>query len=420
MYIFFRTSLLLISASFLFFALISPVLLENVTIHFKDALIIVVYVILSNFAIRLISIFETKKLEEKVILQYSQMQVILDNSPLFICLKDLDGKILLANKAYCELVNMKLNDIIGKKSYELYKEADILEKEDLDVIKSKTTLSIDKYVDSVTGKFTWYRIIKVPIFDKFDNVVRLAVIFRNIDNEKELELRKETFVATLTHDLKTPTIAQIKILDLLLQDTFGPLNNEQKEMIEQIKNSCKYMYDLIFTILDTYMIDNGQIKVKFEKFDVVDVTTKTINELANLAQEKSQRLNLINKLEDPRIFADKSQIKRVIVNLISNAISYAFKDTDINIIISENEDNFECCVQNKAYPIKQEMLENMFVKFKRSENAKFQKTRNGLGLYLSKEIISAHSGEIYATSDEDGICTICFSIPKNLANVKQV
>ena len=66
------------------------------------------------------------------------------------------------------------------------------------------------------------------------------------------------------------------------------------------------------------------------------------------------------------------------------------------------------------------MLENMFVKFKRSENAKFQKTRNGLGLYLSKEIISAHSGEIYATSDEDGICTICFSIPKNLANVKQV
>ena len=286
MYNFFRTSLLLISASFLFFALISPVLLENVTIHFKDALIIVGYVILSNLAIRLISIFETKKLEEKVILQYSQMQVILDNSPLFICLKDLDGKILLANKAYCELVNMKLNDIIGKKSYELYKEADILEKEDLDVIKSKTTLSIDKYVDSVTGKFTWYRTIKVPIFDKFDNVVRLAVIFRNIDNEKELELRKETFVATLTHDLKTPTIAQIKILDLLLQDTFGPLNDEQKEMIEQIKNSCKYMYDLIFTILDTYMIDNGQIKVKFEKFDVVDVTTNTINELANLAQEK--------------------------------------------------------------------------------------------------------------------------------------
>ena len=81
-----------------------------------------------------------------------------------------------------------------------------------------------------------------------------------------MEERKNTFIATLTHDLKTPTIAQIRALDLLLGEAFGPLVDEQKEMLEQIKSSCKYMYDLIFTILDTYLYDNGLTKINAEKF----------------------------------------------------------------------------------------------------------------------------------------------------------
>lgn len=418
MYNVFRTTLLFISASILFFALISPLLLENVTIHFVDAIIITVYVILSNLIIRLISIFETKNLEEKILLQYSQMQVILDNSSLYICLKNPDGTILLANKAYCNLLGQDVKSIIGKKSYDLFSESDALIKEDENVLASKQTLNINR-IETIDGQQAWYRVIKVPIMDKTGNVVRIAVIFRNIDNEKELENRKETFVATLTHDLKTPTIAQIKIIDLLLKDMFGPLNNDQKEMLEQVKNSCQYMYDLIFTILDTYMIDNGQTKVKCEDFNVVNVAKTTVKELSTLAEEKRQKLNLINNVQNEIIYADKSQIKRVIVNLISNAISYAFNDTDINVTIFEDEDNFECTVQNKAYPIKQELLDNIFVKFKKSESAKFQKTRNGLGLYLSKEIISAHNGNIYATSNEDGICTFGFSIPKTKQNNEQ-
>ncbi len=418
MYNVFRTTLLLISTSILFFALISPLLLENVTIHFVDAIIITIYVILSNLIIRLISIFETRNLEEKILLQHSQMKVILDNSSLNVCLKNPDGTILLANKAYCELLGQDFKSIVGKKSQDLFSEPETLIEEDKKVLTSKQPLNVDR-VEFIDGRQAWYRVIKVPIMDKTGKVVRIAVIFRNIDNEKELEDRKETFVATLTHDLKTPTIAQIKILDLLLEDTFGPLNDEQKEMLEQIKISCQYMYDLIFTILDTYMIDNGQTKVKLEEFNIADIAKTTVKELSSLAHEKGQRLNLINNLQNEVIYADKSQIKRVIVNLISNAISYAFKDTDVNVTISEDENNFECFVQNKAYPIKQELLDNIFVKFKKPENAKFQKTRNGLGLYLSKEIVSAHKGEIYATSNEDGICTFGFKIPKTLANVEQ-
>ena len=88
----------------------------------------------------------------------------------------------------------------------------------------------------------------------------------------------------------------------------------------------------------------------------------------------------------------KAQIKRVIVNLLSNAITYGFKETDVNIVLSETDSEIKCHIDNKACPIKQELLDDIFLKFKTAENAKFQKTQNGLGLYLSKQIKNTNRG----------------------------
>lgn len=103
------------------------------------------------------------------------------------------------------------------------------------------------------GTFGWCKLIKAPVLDDNGNVVSIVVIFQNIDKEKEIEERKNTFIATLTHDLKTPTIAQIKATELLLDNALGEINDEQRDILTQIKKSCKYMYDLIFTILETYL-----------------------------------------------------------------------------------------------------------------------------------------------------------------------
>ena len=418
MYNLFRTLILFISMSILFFALISPMLLENVTLHLCDALTITFYVIASNIVIRFVSIQESKKMEEKILLHYSQMQAILNNSPLFIYLKDLDGTIMLANKKLYEYFNKNAKNIVGIKAQDLFINNETILEEDKIVFETKQPLIIEKQLEIANGQQVWYKITKVPLVNKWGHPTSYIVILKNIDMEKELENRKETFVATLTHDLKTPTVAQIKVLDLLLNDAFGKLNNEQKDMLCQIKSSCKYMYDLIFTILDTYMFENGQIKIKEDYFNIVELTNGTIKELLSLSIEKNQNINFINNLNTEIIYADKAQIKRVIVNLLSNAITYGFKETDVNIVLSETDSEIKCRIDNKAYPIKQELLDDIFLKFKTAGNAKSQKTQNGLGLYLSKQIVSAHNGSIAVSCNNDGVCAFEFTIPKMMAKIE--
>ena len=213
--------ILTISISVLYFALISPELLPNVTIPVKDALIISIFVILTHLSIRLINLIHTKQLEKKILLQHSQMKTIIDNVSVGLYLKDLNGNVLLTNQNHSDMLNLKIKDIIGEKSDSFYKNLDNIKKEDEKITVGRKIFRIERFLELKNGKKGWYRVVKAPVFNEDKEVENIVVLLHNIDDEKALEERKETFVATLTHDLKTPTIAQIKAIDLLLNQTFG-------------------------------------------------------------------------------------------------------------------------------------------------------------------------------------------------------
>lgn len=219
----------------------------------------------------------------------------------------------------------------------------------------------------------------------------------------------------MTHDLKTPTIAQIKALDLLLNDNFGELSYEQKDIINEIKNSCNYMYNLIFTILDSYLFDDGRVNIDKTEFDVKELINSTINEISKLLEDKQQKIAISLDLSSYKIFGDNLQLKRVITNLISNAINYSYPQSTINISVTENDTEFIIDVKNKAKKIPDELLKHIYDKYKPTVLQKAKAgAGSGLGLYLSKQIIDAHNGSLYAMSVEDGNCTFGFTIPKRL------
>lgn len=407
-----KAAVLLLTVSVLFYALTNKNILSSVTIPVKDAIVISIFIIISSLCMRFISLLGRKKLEEKIILQHAQMQTIINATPLLMYLKDVNGKILLSNNNYAELFGVLPDEIAGQNSYELYKDCIPQTTEDTGIIQTKKSMMVERQVQLSNGNLEWIRTIKAPVLDAEDEVTGIAVVFQNIDSEKEVEERKNTFIATLTHDLKTPTIAQIRALDLLLNNTFGTLSNEQKDIINQIKQSCKYMNNLIFTILDTYLYDNGQIKISFKTFNIIDLVNDTIRDLSNLMQEKNQNIIIKSNIRSNEIVADNFQLKRVFVNLISNAINYGFKESTIEITLDETETDTILKVENKGKYIPQEKLSEMYEKFKRTENAKFRETSSGLGLYLSKQIIDAHNGKVFAQSSEDNTCVFGFSLPK--------
>ena len=220
------------------------------------------------------------------------------------------------------------------------------------------------------------------------------------------------YTAALIHDLKTPVTAQINAVELLLNNTLGSLNDKQREILEQIKQSCEYSKNLIHCILDAYLYDNGQLNPKPEKFSLDKLIDNALKETSALAKNKLQKIVTKNKVKEKEIFADKLQIKRVLINLISNAVKYGFDNSTIEIETSEDKENFIFNVKNYSKYINTQNTNNLFDKFTRDKNYK-NGINCGLGLYLVKKIITAHNGKVFGECKKSGECNFGFSIPKN-------
>ncbi len=242
---------------------------------------------------------------------------------------------------------------------------------------------------------------------------------KDIDKEKEMDACKQSYVATITHDLKTPTNAQINILNLLLNGNFGKLTQQQREMLNLTRSSCTYMSELIGIIMDSYCSDYGGLKLNYEKFDIINLIKFQCRSLKSLTKKHSKNIVFESNYKTLTLFADKLQIKRVILNLLSNAITYAYENSSILVKIISDDNNFDFSVENMSLPIPENELKTIFDKYKKTKYSKFNKSGNGLGLYLSKQIVELHGGNIYAKSSQNGSCVFGFKIPLGIASASE-
>jgi CheY-like chemotaxis protein len=226
-----------------------------------------------------------------------------------------------------------------------------------------------------------------------------VVVLRDVTEEKSIQKSKETFVATLTHDLKTPIRAEYQALELLMSESFGPIADEQKDILKEIILSNRYMSRLVDSLLTTYMYEEGKIELKLELTDLNALIRSEVNgPLTTLASEKSQSLVLELDEALPPIWFDPIEIHRVLNNLLQNAITYTPDGGTIYLKTYVQDGKVWVAVKDTGQGIEPENLEILFDRYK-SMAKKFQQVGTGLGLYLSQKIINAHGGEIGVESE---------------------
>lgn len=340
------------------------------------------------------------------------LKTLIEDLPVGLYFKDLRGNILLANKTFANMTGFSKEDIIGKNIFNIFTadHIDEIVRDDALVYSTKKSLSVDSVIPFVNSKH-YYRILKTPMLDDNKDVIGYSVFLVNIDREIENESSKQSFVATLTHDLKTPTNAQLSTLNMLLQGMFGKLNDEQSQMLTLTKDSCQYMSDLIATILDAYSCDYGNIELKVEEFDIIELIYEICKTVKVMAAANNHSIEFRSRYSECFISADKLQIKRVIMNFLSNALTYSYSNCPIHIVLEKQNEDINLYVENKSEQIPENELKTIFDKFKKTKFSHFNKTSTGLGLYLAKQVIKMHNGEIYAKSFENGTCIFGFKIP---------
>ncbi len=227
----------------------------------------------------------------------------------------------------------------------------------------------------------------------------VVLICRDIARRKEAERLREDFVSTLTHDLRTPLMAAIQSLGFFLDGTLGDTSDRQREMLEMMVQSNQQMLELVNVLLEVYRYEARQQKLLMEPFQIADLVHQVLLELQALSVNREQELktDIVEPL--PPVFGDKHAIRRVLTNLIANAIHYTPAGGKIFVTCEEKADSIVIVVIDNGRGIPKRDLAGLFERFAQG-TSRHRTTGTGLGLYLSRQIMEAHGGRIWAESVE--------------------
>lgn len=231
-----------------------------------------------------------------------------------------------------------------------------------------------------------------------------------LETERNLAKVREDLIATLTHDLKTPMLGEQKTLTYFLDGTFGSISEEQKEILGALQRTNDRQLALIDTLLAVYRNDNLGIDIQVTQVDLDELLADVLTELHYLAHERKIQIEYTCLYTPPAIPGEALQLKRVISNLIHNALNYTSSGGQIIVRLEQASSEIMVTVQDTGPGLSPDDLENVFQRFYRSAGNR-QIIGTGLGLYLSRQIIQAHKGQIWAENTHPTGCRFIFTLP---------
>lgn len=228
---------------------------------------------------------------------------------------------------------------------------------------------------------------------------------------RESELLKTELINICAHELRTPLTPIKGYISMLLKEE--NINNEQKKWLEICLKNLTFVNNTINNALDAAGLENNESDYIKEKFNFTDLLLQSLGELSNKIIEKN--LELINIIPNDviEINADKRRVKQVILNLLNNAINHTDKGY-IKIDLKNNKKDFTLSIKDTGIGVSKKDIPKLFNMFSLTNRTYIRKTKGtGLGLYISKKIITYHNGEIWVESEgiEKG-STFYFTLPK--------
>jgi signal transduction histidine kinase len=200
---------------------------------------------------------------------------------------------------------------------------------------------------------------------------------------------KSKFLATISHELRTPMNAIIGFSQFLLRPKYGSLSDSQRDMVERILNNGKHLLGLLNEVLDFSKIESGQLELKPQIYDISTVIDSTVGEMKTQASMKKLSLSVTNKLDDPIVYSDPLRVKQILTNLLSNAIKFT-KVGGVDVgVESVDEDRIVISVHDTGIGIDSDEIDNIFEVFRQIDqeiNREYPGT--GLGLAIVKSLVN--------------------------------
>lgn len=362
-------------------------------IFFDMGLAIECYIWAKEFSIRkhrdAIRELETEKRVTKSILENAPIGIV-SFSEHFVCLE--------CNDEFVEIIGAENRGaVVGKSVFDV---APGLDRKRLEETfetgqayrASAEPLKLKGLEDSYWDWAIW------PVKDDSSRTTGLVGMFSSATDRVILQQQREDFVATLTHDLKTPVSATNRAVKFLIEGDFGAVTESQKEILDTILQSNTALYGLVQTLLDVYRFDSGHKEMIMRTCNLSAVIIQLVTEIMPLAQEKGVELKAVLPASSSDLLCDEDEIRRVIQNLIDNSLKFTPTGGSISVSMKQHEDKTTVSVADTGRGIPDENKPKLFQRFWQAGSTGRYYASTGLGLYLCRRIVEAHGGKIWCES----------------------
>jgi PAS domain S-box-containing protein len=319
----------------------------------------------------------------------------------------LDDKmfIIFANKVACSLIGLPEEKLTAKYAPNVALENDLLRNM---LVNGQAKMKI--YADDRESYFT-KEILEVV---NEGVVIGKVIILKNITDFQQLDEAKTTFIATVSHELKTP-ISSIKMSLKLLEDKrVGAINNEQKQLLQNIDDDAQRLLQITGELLDAAQIETGKLQLNFGSTHPKNIVNYAVQAIKSLADQKEVTITVDCPETLPNVLADLDKTTWVLINLLSNAIKYSPAKSTINLTVKNKHGNLlEFSVKDHGQGIDTKYLSRIFERYFKVPGADAEKTGTGLGLAIAKDFIEAQSGTIGVESETGDGSRFHFTLPIN-------
>jgi len=318
---------------------------------------------------------------------------------------DKEGKILMVNKAFENLVGWKVKEVLGKLLVEVVPREDEagnivpFNERILNKVLSTTTTTDWYYLRKDKTRFPVASIITPFILE--GKIIGAVEVFRDITKEKDIDQAKTEFVSLASHQLRTPLTDVSWHTEMILKGDLGEVIPGQKKYLDAIYRGNQRMIELVNTLLDVSRLELGTFKVTPSPTDIIALAQSVLDEQKSKIEKK--KLIIVEKLSKdvPTFSTDPKLLRMVFQNLLANSVEYTPPKGTVHfeIALDTTKKNILITVADTGYGIPKNQQDKVYEKFFRADNVRDKDTDGtGLGLYIVKSIVENAGGKIWFKS----------------------
>jgi len=330
-----------------------------------------------------------------------------------IAMLDLEGRVTYASPAVTWITGYTPEEMVGQ-HFQNYLPKDVVPKEIqafVEIAKGEVSRAVQLRIVRKDGSLAQAEVNASPIIID-GKIAGVQAIIRDVTERYEIERMRDRFISAVTHELRTPLVSIKGYVDLALSAEPGQMSKEVESRLQVAKRNTDRLLSLVNDLLDVQRMQAERLELEIQPTDFNKVVDSCMTEIQPLLEEKKLSLRLEVPEGELRTEGDQTRLCQALMNLLSNAAKFSPEGSEVTLHVEEENKSIKVQVSDRGIGIRKEDLKRVFEPFAAIEKPDYVKG-TGLGLNITKGLVEAHGGKIWAESPGEGKgATFGFTIPK--------